>query len=162
MNRQIHHGDTEGTERAINRGDTETRRRRQDFLASFLKASPSAIMRGMKLQFSLACLLLYVTVIGSVAGLCARVPVDDWGDLEWLRLAPHVTDLNSLPFDSTWRPDPNTWHFKPVTPFVIPPPRSPHLNEIVLRLAIYCPLSSGLLAAAIYTSERIQKRRIAA
>jgi hypothetical protein len=38
-------------------------------------SSPSATLHGMKLQFSLATLLVCVTVLAVVAGLCASVKV---------------------------------------------------------------------------------------
>ena len=98
-------------------------------------------MRRMKLQFSLATLLVCMTVLAVVAAISARMPV--WELLaEWLnppRFAPGGTVYQAIN-RSYWE-------------------RPPHGAEIVLRLAIWGPVAIAATLGVLWTIRRLKSRR---
>ena len=101
------------------------------------KRRPSPTMRGMKLQFSLATLLVCTTVLEVVAGLCASVKVRQ----------DAVISVNHVG---------QTAFYDEVSPEII---RLPNETEFARRLAWAAPLSIAGTLAVLWVVSRLKSRR---
>jgi hypothetical protein len=101
----------------------------------------------MRLQFSLATLLLFVTVVAAVTAACVAVPVYDTG---WIKpfLLPEIEEFAS------YRQLP-----QPKSVEIGVAPRRPKSSEILCRIAIYWPITLGSLAAMLWIVQRKKSER---
>src|SRR5262249_30243724 len=105
------------------------------------KGSGSGRIGGMKLQFSLATLLVCITVQAVVAAICAQIRVTDTSEIiRQLRLAPSGTRFTQfdVPIELVRRP--------------------PTIGEIALRLGFWGPVSAVATLSVVWIVRRLRRR----
>jgi hypothetical protein len=96
--------------------------------------TPSAIVRNMKLQFSLATLLACMTVLAVVCAACAMVPV-------------HQSVGGSYTIAGIIHTDISEWD------------DSPEVNDVLRRFSIWSPLSVAATLGVLWAVRRLKSRR---
>ena len=102
----------------------------------------------MKLQFSLATLLIIVTVLAVVTAACVGVPVYD---KEWIK-ALGVPELPEIEETVTYAQTPS----RPIEIGI--GPRHPKSSEMALRMAKWWPISIAGTLAALWAVRRFRTR----
>jgi hypothetical protein len=101
----------------------------------------------MKLQFSLATLLVCVTVLAVVCAAAVRLPV--YETLSTNRRVP--ADINGIPIENSGSGDIFSW--------VIADSHPPTAQSIVRRLALWGPSALAVTFYAFWLIRRLKSRR---